>query len=459
MSKTHLGMDVNTAADRRLAFVFDHFEIVCTSFSGGKDSTVLFWKAYREAQRRGRILDVLFIDLEAQYQATIDLVQEIMSLPGLRPWWVCLPLNLRNGVSVFEPHWCCWEPGRQWVRPIPAGPGVISDQGVFPFYSYRQEFEAFVEGYPAWLQEHYGGASVAQLVAIRSDESLNRWRAVAHRPGKAEKKVAYTASGGHIRWASIHNEEQTVSSFFPIYDWTFADVWTYIGRERVPYNRIYDLMYRHGLPFRDMRICQPYGDEQRRGLDLWHALEPHTWERVLARVAGVNYGARYARSKMLGYHRGLGLPQGHTWKSYTFFLLSTLPDVVRERYLSNFAVFLEWWYRHGFPDYAALPQDGDPKEYEHHRIPTWRRLAMCVIKNDFNGSSLSLGAVKDVQGHVYARVAAGEPVKVRKSVAPVYEFLRGEYASYLADGIAVVQADLPTQTQKAQAVKSKYADL
>jgi predicted phosphoadenosine phosphosulfate sulfurtransferase len=218
-------------------------------------------------------------------------------------------------------------------------------------------------------------------------------------------------------------------------------------------------MYRHGVPFRDMRICQPYGDDQRKGLDLWHALEPYTWERVLERVTGVNYGARYARNKMLGYHRGLGLPEGHTWKSYTFFLLSTLPDVMRERYLSNFAVFLEWWQRHNFPEYAALPQDGDPKEYGRHRIPTWRRLALCIVKNDFNGSSLSIGAIKDVQADVYERVAAGESVKVRKSVVPFYRFLREEYARFLADGIAGVQSDLPTQTPQAQAVKDKYCDL
>jgi len=454
-----MDIDVNTAAVRRLTLVFDRFEIVCVSFSGGKDSTVLFWKAYREARRQGREIDVLFVDLEAQYQATIDLVQEVLALPGIRPWWVCLPLNLRNGVSVFEPHWCCWEPGHQWVRPLPTAPGVISDQGFFSFYAYRQEFETFVGHFPHWLQQYYDGASVAQLVAIRSDESLNRWRAVAQRPGKAEKKAAYTASGEHIRWASIHNAEQTVVSFFPIYDWTFDDVWTYIGREQVRYNHVYDLMYRHGVPFRDMRICQPYGDDQRKGLDLWHALEPHTWDRVLERVTGANYGARYARNKMLGYHRGLGLPEGHTWKSYTFFLLSTLPDVMRERYLSNFAVFLEWWQRHGFPEYATLPEDGDPKEYGRHRIPTWQRLALCILKNDFNGHSLSIGAVKDVQADVYERVAAGKPVKTRRSVVPVYEFLREEYTRYLAQGTAGVQTDLPTTTPQAQAVKTKYRDL
>lgn len=60
--KTYLDMDVSTAAAQRLALVFDRFARVCVSFSGGKDSTVLVHQAAQEAARRGRMIDVLFID-------------------------------------------------------------------------------------------------------------------------------------------------------------------------------------------------------------------------------------------------------------------------------------------------------------------------------------------------------------------------------------------------------------
>ncbi|VFT30994.1 phosphoadenosine phosphosulfate sulfotransferase [Pseudomonas aeruginosa] len=111
---------------------------------GGKDSSVTLQLALDVARELGRSpVDVLFIDLEGQYQATIDHVSEMLGRPDVRPWWVCLPLNLRNASSLEEPYWCCWEPGAEadWVRPLPKQRGVISDPAFFPFYRYRMEFE------------------------------------------------------------------------------------------------------------------------------------------------------------------------------------------------------------------------------------------------------------------------------------------------------------------------------
>lgn len=54
------------AAIERLNLVFDQFETVCISLSGGKDSTVLFHLAHAIAKERGRTLHVLIIDLEGQ---------------------------------------------------------------------------------------------------------------------------------------------------------------------------------------------------------------------------------------------------------------------------------------------------------------------------------------------------------------------------------------------------------
>ncbi len=59
------------------------------------DSSVTLQLALDVARELGRSpVDVLFIDLEGQYQATIDHVSEMLGRPDVRPWWVCLPLNL-----------------------------------------------------------------------------------------------------------------------------------------------------------------------------------------------------------------------------------------------------------------------------------------------------------------------------------------------------------------------------
>ena len=72
MSKIYQDIDVLTAAKSRVDLVFDEFERIVISFSGGKDSTVLLDMVQREAVKRNRMIDVLFIDLEGQYQSTIE---------------------------------------------------------------------------------------------------------------------------------------------------------------------------------------------------------------------------------------------------------------------------------------------------------------------------------------------------------------------------------------------------
>lgn len=112
--KHYQDADVHAATLSRLRLVFRNFERVCVAFSGGKDSSVTLQLALDVARELGRgPVDVLFIDLEGQYQATIEHVSEMLGRPDVRPWWVCLPLNLRNASSLEEPYWCCWEPGAE----------------------------------------------------------------------------------------------------------------------------------------------------------------------------------------------------------------------------------------------------------------------------------------------------------------------------------------------------------
>ncbi|MCR3870141.1 phosphoadenosine phosphosulfate reductase family protein, partial [Pseudomonas aeruginosa] len=259
--KHYQDADVHAATLSRLRLVFRNFERVCVAFSGGKDSSVTLQLALDVARELGRSpVDVLFIDLEGQYQATIDHVSEMLGRPDVRPWWVCLPLNLRNASSLEEPYWCCWEPGAEadWVRPLPKHPGVISDPGFFPFYRYRMEFEEFVAGFNAWLSRE---EPTAFLVGIRSDESLNRYLAVKRR--SRAKQCAWTPPGGSapLAWSARDRANPQAVSFFPIYDWRFEDLWRCVADHGYAYNRLYDQMYRAGVPFSQMRICQPYGDD------------------------------------------------------------------------------------------------------------------------------------------------------------------------------------------------------
>ena len=146
MPKIGLGKDVYTAAVERTKWTFDNFERVYLSFSAGKDSTVMIHIAAQEARERGVKLGVLMVDLEGQYKLTIDhanrVFKEYNDVIDLH--WVCLPISLRNAVSVYDPKWVCWdkEEKENWIRQPPEQ-GII-DESLYPFFEHGMEFEEFV---------------------------------------------------------------------------------------------------------------------------------------------------------------------------------------------------------------------------------------------------------------------------------------------------------------------------
>lgn len=169
MAKTPLGVDVLTAARERIAYTFDNFPRVYVSFSAGKDSTVMLHLVADEARKRGRKFGLLLIDLEGQYKLTIEHALKCFDDYAniVEPYWVSLPIHLRNAVSVYEPHWVCFEPDKKaiWIREPPER--AITDPKFFPFFRYGMEFEEFVPAFGEWYSQ---GQACACLVGIRSDE-------------------------------------------------------------------------------------------------------------------------------------------------------------------------------------------------------------------------------------------------------------------------------------------------
>jgi len=369
-NKKPLGIDVLTAARRRVATVFDHFERIYVSFSGGKDSSVLLHLTADEARRRGRRFGVLIVDLEGQYRLTIDHVRRCCDLYRdlVDLFWVALPLSLRNAVSQFEPQWLCWDPNRRadWIRE--PDPRSVVDEAFFPFFRRGMEFEEFVPAFGEWYAQ---GERTACLVGIRADESLNRYRTV-----KSTSKE--TLDG--LQWTT--RITPNVFNAYPIYDWRTRDIWIYFGQEKRPYNRLYDRMHQAGLSIHQQRICQPYGDDQRKGLWLFHIIEPETWARVVARVNGANQGARYAREagNILGRIK-VSCPEGHTWKSFAQQLLGSMPPRMREHFENKIAIWLKWWADHR--GVTEIPDEADRKVEAAHAAPTWRRVCKMLLRNDY----------------------------------------------------------------------------
>lgn len=379
--KNYLDIDVCTAAKHRIAEIYDNFDRVIVAFSGGKDSGVLLNMAIEVAREKGRLpVDAMCIDFEALYKHTVDFMADMLTRPEVRAHWICLPIHLRNAVSQTQPHWICWEPEAHdiWVRELPDYPGVIADERYFPWFRHGMEFEEFC---PLFAEHMAQGQSLATLVAIRADESLNRYRTI--------KSINKTRWRGH-GWTTIL-DNGTVNAY-PIYDWRTEDIWRANGKHGWAYNRIYDLMYLAGLSLHQMRLCQPYGDDQRKGLWLFKMLEPETWAKVVNRVQGANFGNRYVElsGNVLGNIR-IRLPDGHTWQSYAEFLLSTMPPPTAAHYKQKIDTFLAWWAKHGV---EAIPQEADAKLEAQRKAPSWRRICKCLLKNDYWCKSLSFSQTK-----------------------------------------------------------------
>lgn len=391
MDKQKLGINVLEAAQARIAYTFDNFPRIFVSFSGGKDSTVMLHLVMDEAIMRDRKVGVLFIDMEGQYKLTIDHIKAMYDLyrDHIESYWIALPIHLRNAVSMYQHHWISWEPGKDdvWIRQPPEM--AITDQRYFPFYRYKMEFEEFVPEFGHWYSQ---GKLTAGFVGIRTGESLNRWRTIA-----STKKQTFD---GH-KWTTWVGEH--LYNIYPIYDWVETDLWAYHGKTGKPYNKLYDRMYQAGLTLHQMRICQPYGDDQRKGLWLFHLIEPQTWARIVARVNGANSGALYAQESgnILGNLK-ISKPDGHTWQSFSMLLLESLPPKTKEHFTNKIAVFLHWWQERGYPN--EIPDEANSKEEAAKAVPSWRRICKMLLRNDYWAKGLSFTQHKSTAYEKYLKI-------------------------------------------------------
>lgn len=371
MPKFRLNKNVYEASIERVKYTFDNFDRVYLSFSAGKDSTVMFHIVADEAKKRNVKFGLLIVDLEGQYKFTIEhlkaMIEEYKDLIDL--YWVCLPLHLRNAVSVYEPFWLCWddEQKENWIREQPKE--AITDFNYFPFFRKGMEFEEFVPEFGEWYSQ---GKTTACLVGIRADESLNRYRTIASDTKEMFKNKQYTTK-----------VTTNVYNVYPIYDWTTEDIWIYHNKNKEKrYNQLYELMHKAGLSIHQQRICQPYGDDQRRGLWLFHLIEPETWAKVVSRVNGANSGALYINeSGSINGYNDIQKPNNHTWKSFSILFLNSLPKVTQEHYLNKIYTFESWWKERGYD--CGIPDEA-PKILESKKLaPSWRRICKSLLRNDF----------------------------------------------------------------------------
>ena len=369
-TKVYNNKTVIQASKERISNVFDNFNKIYVSFSGGKDSSVMSHLVLAEAKKRNRKVGFLIIDLEAQYSDTILHINHMVEMykDHIDLHWVCAELLLRNAVSNYQPRWVCWDKEKKyfWVREMPK---LASNLSQYDFYVPKMEFEEFMVIFGEWYSN---GEPTAAFIGIRADESLHRYRAIVSR----KDGLMFN------NWKWSTKVSSSLYNVYPIYDWRTEDIWIFHGKNKeLPYNKIYDKMMMAGVKISQQRLCQPYGDDQRKGLWLYHILEPETWYKLISRVNGVNSGCLYIQEKgnITGYNK-INKPNGHTWKSFCNLLLSTMPKKTGQHYHERFKKFIKGWQDRGYisiPDEA--PEDLESKCW----APSWRRMCKVILRNDY----------------------------------------------------------------------------
>ena len=359
-------VNVYNAALERFRYLFDNFDKVVVSFSGGKDSTVCLNLALQIAKEKNKLpLDVYFIDEEAIHPETIEYVERVMRHPDVRLKWLCVEIKHRNACSRKEPYWHCWEKEAKdkWVRPLPPHDCVINDLKGFEKGATSPEIAQLIYGPEC--------GTVADVRGIRADESLRRYQSVSL---KAKNNWIASPSGSYRVGRPKAKHIYPVS---PIYDWTTFDVWTAPRMFGWDYNRAYDLMAMVGISPSVQRVCPPFGEEPLRGLWMYSVCWPSLWHKMINRVHGAATAGRYAQTELYGFGK-LSPPTNMSWREWTYSLLDLYPPALRGIVSKNIAGLIE----------AHNEKTNRPlHETEPDALTglSWKTLAMIANRADLKG--------------------------------------------------------------------------
>lgn len=428
MVREYLEQDVYEALQERLKLIFEEFDNIYVSFSGGKDSGLLLNLVldYQRQYYPKKKIGVFHQDFEAQYTVTTEYVERTFERikDEVEPYWVCLPMATRTALSSYEMYWYPWDDAKKesWVREMPKKEYVINqNHNPMTTYRYKMHQEDLAKQFGRWYRLSHGEKKTVCLLGMRADESLQRYS------GFLNKKHGY-----HDQcWISKQFKDVWCAS--PMYDWSSEDVWHANFLKGYDYNHLYDLYYMAGLKVSQMRVASPFNDYSKDALNLYRVIDPEVWVKLVGRVQGANFANIYGKTKAMGY-RNVTLPEGHTWKSYTIFLLETLPARLRNNYVRKFNTSIEFWHktgggldeetireleehgyqirRNGVSNYTLnkksrvvflgkIPDDTDDIKSTKD-IPSWKRMCFCILKNDHICRFMGFGMSREQQKRIDA---------------------------------------------------------
>lgn len=315
--------NVYEEALERIRYLFDEFEHVIVGFSGGKDSTVTFNMCLIVAREKNRLpLKVMFVDQEAEWQSAIDHVKEVMYHPDVDPMWFQMPFKITNSTSTENQFLKAWDPAEEdkWIHekdPISIKENVYNTDR----FDHTVEFyEIFTEV----MRYHYPDQKACYIAGVRCEESPSRFIGLTHH-----------ACYKWVTWGKILDKKREQFTFYPLYDWSYTDIWKAIHQNGWSYCEIYDKMYQHGVPVQGMRVSNLHHETAVHALFFLQVVEKETYNRAVIRLKGIDTAGKVGKDDFFIKE----LPSMFkSWKEYRDFLVEKLiPEDKKELYYRKFA--------------------------------------------------------------------------------------------------------------------------
>lgn len=310
--------DVLYATKKRIEYIFDNYENISLSFSGGKDSTALFHLIHEEAIKRNRKFILYFQDQEVEYQGTIDLVEWAMTQEHVIPMWYQVPIFMTNATSHQQLFLWAWGEGENWIR----------EKHPVSIHSIEKRYPKRFHKFNLWVGQNLTnlkGRGIS-IIGLRAEESPNR------------HFVMFGEDSDYF-WL---RRKKTPHKAYPIIDWKYTDVWKYLIENNYKYNKIYDKMYMMGGNLRSFRVSNLIHEQAFRCLTDLQELEPETYDKLEKRLQGVHTASIYGKENLI--YSIKKLPKNfNSWKEYKDFLLEHIhPDLKK--------LFKYQWSRFGDTD-------------------------------------------------------------------------------------------------------------
>jgi len=200
----------------------------------------------------------------------------------------------------------CWEPGKQWMRDKDP---ISYKENVWGTDRFHDFFDHFLD------KETPEGKKACWITGVRTEESPGRFLGLTSNP-----------TYKWITWGAKHPWNNKLCTLHPIYDWSYLDVWKAIHENGWSYNRIYDELYRYGVPIQNMRVSNLHHETAVHSLFILQEIEPDTYERLTARINGIDTAGKFGGEDFFVQE----LPfMFKDWKEYRDYLLEKLIEPER----------------------------------------------------------------------------------------------------------------------------------